>query len=168
MAPKLVPRVDVIHVAPSPIPLASNKTRIEMKTSFTSEPRNHQTNGQFLRDALLPGAAEAMLSGTASDVVDGTGLANGGLSPSDFAASSIAFSTCTRISAPRRVSTGGAAAPESAARAFADCAEADSGCLGGVFTPGISLTSTPWCATTMMSCQVCAGNEPPVMRLVGE
>ncbi len=34
--------------------------------------------------------------------------------------------------------------------------------------PGISLISTPWWAATMMSCQVCAGSEPPVMRLVGE
>ena len=32
---------------------------------------------------------------------------------------------------------------------------------------GAPAASTPWCATTAMSCQVCAGSEPPVIRIWG-
>ncbi len=92
--------------------------------------------------------------------------------PAVLLASSSIFSTRTRISAPRLVRIGGGpglmsggfGAPPAAIAAEAVGAAT----FGAAPMPGISLISTPWCATTMMSCQVCAGSEPPVMRLVGE
>src|SRR5205085_409265 len=128
IAPNVVPRVDVIQVAPRPIPLASNNTMVEMKISLTSQPSKSSNGNQFLRDEASA-AAEARLSGNGSDVVDAAGFGPGGgaVSGSVLAASSIAFSTCTRISAPRRVRIGGGAEPGSVARAMAACADVASG-----------------------------------------
>src|SRR6266478_6318487 len=86
--------------------------------------------------------------------------------------SSSIFSTRTRISAPRLVRIGGGPGLMSGglmAPLAAIAAEATgTGSFVPIPIPGISLISTPWWAATMMSCQVCAGSEPPVMRLVGE
>src|SRR5262249_16283751 len=113
-------------------------------------------------DAKLSGKArsdDAFLPGSFNDVLPGT--------PMLFAASSNIFSTFTRIFAPRRVRTGGGPGAISGAFAFA-AATSHSGSFLPAPTPGRSLISTPWWATTMMSCHVCAGREPPVMRFVDE
>src|SRR5262249_55694436 len=71
----------------------------------------------------------------------------------------------TRMSAPRRVNRAGrcpASGPLLGAAATRELAA-----VAGP-RPGIDLISMPSWANAMMSCQVCAGREPPVMRLVEE
>src|SRR5689334_11077409 len=102
-APSSVPRVVVIQVEPRPTTAASANA-----TNAT----NSNLTGQFLRGAAASfGVAAAKLSGKAS-AEDDTGLPGFGGSVADvlsavFAASSSIFSTWTRMSAPRLVSTGG-------------------------------------------------------------
>src|SRR3982074_2316721 len=126
--------------------------------------------------AALSGIAAAKLSGNATEL-DETGLPGFTGSPDEvfpaaLPASSSIFSTRTRISAPRLVRIGGG--PGLISGGFGAPLAATDGVVagGGNFVsrpmPGISFTSTPWWAATMMSCHVCAGREPPVMRLVGE
>src|SRR5215470_8018885 len=100
--PSSVPRVVVIQVEPRPTAAASPNATNATSSSLTA---------QFLRGAAASfGVAAARLSGKASALEDLVGF---GGSVADvvlsavLAASSSIFSTCTRISAPRLVSTGG-------------------------------------------------------------
>src|SRR5882724_789172 len=143
--PRSVPRVAVTHVAPRPTTVArSNASRV----------MNISRTGQFLRGAggaTLPGTAAAKLSGKAMVLDDSgrTGLAG---SPDEvflaaLPASSSSFSTRTRISAPRLVSTGGGPGLMSGgfgAPLAATVAEAAGvGSFVPAPMPGISLISTP-------------------------
>src|SRR4051794_26923660 len=106
--PRLVPRVAVIQVAPTPTTVASNSASRVMNSSRTVG--NDQSLGGA-EGAALAGVAAAKLSGYAMEL-DETGLTDFTGSPEDdlsavLAASSSIFSTWTRISAPRLVSTGG-------------------------------------------------------------